>query len=141
MSVFSSSDLFYDLDARRRRSREFDFGATWWLHGDPFRLSWLTDTDELIAVRREAPAHQRGPRTIGVTSHASGIRLLMDGEVWAVYVLATLDAEEVEATLDGWREIVGLPESLAWAVARVTGMEVQRVGRRRRLIPVRAVPR
>lgn len=141
-------ELFYALDGgRRRRSAEVDFGATWRLHRHPFRLSWIVDTDELIAVRiPDQPTHRREAPTIRVTSHAAGMRMLMDderwnGEPWAVYVLAQLDAEEVEATLRGWRDVVGTTESLAWAVARITALEEGRAVRKgRRLIPVRAVP-
>ena len=144
VSAYSSTELFYALDGgRRRRSPELDYGAAWWLDGQRFRLSWLPDTDEVVAVRVEdGPTHRRTAPTIRIASHADGLALLMDddGEAWAVYVVAQLDAEEIAAVFHGWRDVHGQPESLAWVAARLAAYEETRVHRGRRLIP-RMVPR
>lgn len=59
MSAFSSIDLFYDLDERRRRSREIDYGVWWRWHDELYRVSWVEATGELIAARRSAPSVRR----------------------------------------------------------------------------------
>jgi hypothetical protein len=119
VSAFSSLDLFYRGDPRRRRSPELDFGVWWSWEGERFRVSWLDSTGELIVVRL---GHGPRERMIRIQTHLDGIEALMDGERLEVYVLAAIaERSEVEALLDGWADVVERPESLGWVVARCRG--------------------
>lgn len=142
MSAFSDLDRFYELDERRRRSPEVDYGVWWRWHGCNYRITWVEATGELIAVRL-------GPtqvRRIGGVSHADGLLALFAGEPMDVYVLATLaDRDTAERVLEGWADACGQPDSLAWVARRLEscgqlepGEELEH--RARRLIPARQEP-
>jgi hypothetical protein len=125
VSAFSSLDLFYELDERRRRSAELDFGVWWRVGDDVYRVTWVDETGELIAVRL---GRGRVDRTIKVATHASGIPGLFGftvaGEPMEVYVLGRIRVrDQVEQLLAGWAEVCGEPESLGWVIDRLRTLE------------------
>jgi hypothetical protein len=118
MSAFSSLDLFYELDERRRRSPELDFGVWWRWGNDHYRLTWVDATGELIAVRMGAP---RFDRMIQVATHGFlAFDVAASGEPMQVYVLAVISFRaQVEQLLDGWAEVCGEPGSMGWVAERL----------------------
>jgi hypothetical protein len=124
VSAFSSLDVYYESDERRRRSREIDFGVWWKLGAETFRVTWVEATGELIAVRLGPGRGGRG--LIKIVTHEAGPALLLGqgavnlgGEPMEVYELAVIpDEDEVEGLLAGWAEVCDEPNSLAWIVGR-----------------------
>ena len=89
---------FYAADARRRPSRERDFGLRWRSRtGATYRAAWIADTQELYSVRHS-----------GANDDAE------------VTVLARVGAEVLERVLAGWRRICDSdePGSYEWLVER-----------------------
>lgn len=114
MSAFSSIELFYELDERRRYSPQWSYGSWWRWQGETFLLSWVADTGELVALRL---GHLPQDRKIRIATHAAGITVL-DGEPMEVYVLAVLPERAlVEAALKGWAD--EYEGSLGWVNERV----------------------
>jgi hypothetical protein len=113
---YRSLSNFYNADPRRIHSREQDVGL-WWREdadGPLHRAAWVSDTGELYLARL-GPAEQGG------------------GEV---EVLAVAEHEQLESTLEGWREQCGRPSSLAWLRERAARLgdrfgEKVRVAQRR----------
>jgi hypothetical protein len=108
---------FYDRDERRRTSAEIEFG-TEWLHHDGVRveLSWVEDTGELYVMREPPPPGWEDP--------FGGIHTpkLDDAPVegMEVIVLGTVtERDELERILEGWRDVVGRPDSAHWLVERL----------------------
>ena len=141
MSAYSSLDLYYELDERRRRSPELDFGVVWRFEGGNYRLTWVVETGELIAVHLWPV--RRIDRTIRIATHADGLEAFA-GEPMEVYVLLVVSSREVvEQLLEGWADACWGDDSLLWVVDRVRAQRespatyphiaVQRSGRRRRL--------
>jgi hypothetical protein len=100
LSSWTDEVAFAAADARRRTSSEVDFGATWRLAGsnDAWRLAWIRDTGELYICRADG----------------------YDGSCTDVMVLAVLDDEaDVDALIDGWRELRTDPDGLGWLDARL----------------------
>ena len=101
---YESLELFYAGDERRVRSVEVDFGV-WWRSSlgewPTWRISWVEDTGELIAVKLEVGPMQ--PRQGG-----------------PVHVLATalVELEDAQELLDGWEDVCGGSGSLDWARER-----------------------
>lgn len=97
---YPSLERFYLADERRVRAVEVDFGAHWrteW--GLPtWRVSWVEDTGELIAVRLWSDPQGRSP----------------------VHVIATglAEIEDAEQLLAGWAGVCGRPGSLVWLLDR-----------------------
>jgi hypothetical protein len=92
-------------DERRRRSDQLDLGATWRWAGsnDAWRLSWVRATGELFLCRADGP----------------------DGTCTEVSVLAVLpDERDVDALLDGWREVRTEPDGLSWVLQRTACLAV-----------------
>lgn len=97
---YPSLQAFYEGDERRVRSVEVDFGVHWrssqsW---PTWRLSWVEDTGEIVAVKLTPPQ-------IG------------NGRGGPVHVLATgvPEIEDAEELLSGWSDVCGRPRSLEWA--------------------------
>lgn len=113
LPTFPSVEAFYADDERRRLSPEWDYGV-WWCDeaGGVYRLTWVCDTGELIVVHLSGPIYGRllGADALVVSA----------GRELAVAVVAVVEGEEnVEALLDGWAQVCGEPESLAWVLERV----------------------
>jgi hypothetical protein len=148
-SRYSSVEAFYQADERRRRSPELDFGVWWRAAGVVYRLTWVDATGELIAVqltpartipfhvledelervylprkwaeRVELVAEQNPELVVGVFGVA-----VIGGEPDSVTVLGVVrERGVVERLLEGWGEVCGEPDSLAWVVERVrrSGLE------------------
>ena len=101
VSTWVDELAFHAADRRRRTSGEVDFGATWREAGsnDAWRLSWIRDTGELYLCRADG----------------------YDGSCTDVQVLAVVSAEaEVDALLDGWRDVRDDPDGLGWLSGRVS---------------------
>lgn len=101
LSTWADEDEFCAADPRRRTSSEVDFGATWREAGsnDAWRLSWLRDTGELYLCRADG----------------------YDGSCTDVRVLAVLEREpDVDAMLEGWRDLRFDPDGLTWLGQRVS---------------------
>ena len=96
---------FVTEDRRRRTSDQVDLGATWRAQGsnDAWRLSWLRDTGELYVCRAD-----------GYDGSCSDVRLL---------ALVRSEAE-LDAMLDGWRELRTDPDGLSWLLGRVCPLAV-----------------
>lgn len=119
MSAFTTLEAFYDLDERRRRSRELDFGVWWRWHRHVYRVTFVEATGELIAVQLSAPHVQLIP-DVGLA--------IMAGEPVRVLVLAIVDGEErAEQLLDGWADVCGGADSLAWVAERALAPSLHEV--------------
>ena len=91
---YPSLSSFYLADQRRVHSREEDVGL-WWREGADgpmHRAAWVADTGELYLVQL-GPAEDGGGR---------------------VEVLCVAAHDELERSLEGWREECGTPDSLSW---------------------------
>jgi hypothetical protein len=99
-TTYLSLGAFYGADKRRDISREHDVGL-WWLgddwHAPRFRAAWVAQTGELYLMQHEG--------TPG------------GGRVDVVGSAATL--EEIEARLEGWRDVVGEWGSVHWLLDRL----------------------
>ena len=91
---------FYASDPRRVRSPEVGFGSLWreFAPVPNYRLGWLQDTGELVAVELSEREERSDP-----------VEVL--GVLWS--------RPQVEACLAGWPERCGRPRSLLWARDRV----------------------
>ena len=92
-------------DARRGTSDQVDLGATWRAAGsnDAWRLSWLRDTGELYLCRADG----------------------YDGSCTDVHLIAVVRREaDLDAMIDGWRELRFDPDGLSWLLGRVSPMAV-----------------
>lgn len=100
LSHWEDEPAFHAADARRRTSAEVDLGATWRWAGsnDAWRVSWIRDTGELYLCR--ADGH--------------------DGACTDVSVAAVISREDdVDALLDGWRDVRTDPDGLSWLASRI----------------------
>lgn len=97
--TFLSLGAFYAADKRRDISREHDLGL-WWLgddwHAPRFRAAWVAETGEMYVMQHEGTAGG---------GH--------------VDIVATGTLEELEARLEGWRDMVGEWGSLRWLLERL----------------------
>jgi hypothetical protein len=118
-------EQFYDQDERRRRSAELELGTDWTDgSGVRYELSWVEDTGELYVMRE--PIVGEWPDPFGGV-HVEGAHHLDEAEqegmvVSVVGIIA--DREEVERILEGWEDLVGQPDSVAWLVDRLRGAGV-----------------
>ena len=135
-TTFESVEVFYADDERRRRSPELDFGV-WWRHlGVLYRLTWVDATGELVAVQLTGPTaiplsrleaeleRVNFPREdVGAVADVFGEVFgvaIFGGKPESVTVLGVVRARDVvERLLDGWGEVCGEPDSLAWVLERV----------------------
>jgi hypothetical protein len=111
---------FYDADPRRRSSAELELGRDWHdTHGVRYELSWVEDTGELYEMREPVPSGWATPFGGIHVSHAHST----DEEEIAGMTVAVLGViptrAEVDATLSGWEEAVGRPNSIDWLVGRL----------------------
>jgi hypothetical protein len=123
--VYESVDAFYAADRRRATSPELDFGV-WWRHaGVIYRLTWVDDTGELIAVQLTRPrVVPFGLPPEGYTLGGLGVAVF-GGEPQQVTVLATVEGrDQVEQLLDGWGGVCGGDDSLAWVLERIRSVAV-----------------
>lgn len=86
-----TKDEFYATDLRREPSRENDFGQAWSQKEATIRVTWVRDTDELIAVQNS----------------------------YLYLVLDVLPLELVEHRLLGWRDVIiqNRPNSFEWVLS------------------------
>lgn len=144
MSAFSSVEAFYRADERRRRSREYDYGVWWRKGATTYRITWVVDTGELIAVRM-GPHRTSAP--IRIAPAEVGIAMLA-GDPLDVTVLAIVaDEVVVERLLDGWDDACMGPDSIDWIAGRLERrdeleqeLEQERDRRARLHLPGRLVP-
>lgn len=124
-STFASVEAFYAADDRRRRSSELDFGVWWRAGRTVYRLTWVEATGELIAVQLtlatvqpfSMPAGAFGEFILGGLGVA-----VIGGEAESVTVLGVVRGREVvERLLEGWADMCGERDSLAWVLERVQG--------------------
>ncbi len=95
--TYLSLAAFYAADPRRRHSRERDVGLWWRSRGGPtYRAAWVQDTEEIYLVQH------------GLTGKGAG-RVHLLGE--------TAGFAELEARLDGWKDVVGTRGSFEWLLA------------------------
>ena len=99
-TTYLSLGAFYAADKRRDISREHDMGL-WWLgddwHAPRFRAAWVAQTGELYLMQHEGTP---GGGRVDVVATASSL-------------------EEMEARLDGWRDVVGEWGSVHWLRQRL----------------------
>ena len=95
--TYLSLAAFYAADPRRRHSRERDVGLWWRSRGGPtYRAAWVKDTGEVYVVQH------------GLTGKGAG----------RVHLLAeTVDFDELERRLAGWKDVVGTRASFEWLLA------------------------
>ena len=98
-------EQFYDQDPRRRASDEIEFGREWTEDARRFEISWVADTGELY-VMAEPYSRRHEISTESVTVEILGV---IDGR------------DAINSALDGWREAMAKPNSLAWVRERVAG--------------------
>ena len=110
--TFLSLGAFYASDPARRASRERDVGLFWRSpKGPTYRAAWVRDTGEVYLFQ-----------------HALG----GPGGGSVHLVAGTFDEPELDARLEGWREVCGREGSLEWLFERLQGeMPAPRVRRRR----------
>jgi hypothetical protein len=98
--TYLSLGAFYAADKRRDISREHDLGL-WWLgddwHAPRFRAAWVAETGELYVMQHEGTP---GGGRIDVVAVADSL-------------------QEIEARLEGWRDVVGDWGSLRWLLDRL----------------------
>lgn len=143
-SRYASVEAFYAADERRRRSPELDFGVGWRAADVVYRLTWVDATGELIAVQL-TPAwsiqfhilEDELERVHVPRAYAERVELLAEqhpelivafavigGEPASVILLGVIrERMSVERLLDGWAAVCGEPDSLAWVLERVAGIE------------------
>lgn len=110
MSAYANLEEFYGTDRRRLRSPEIDFGVWWRWNRQIFRLTYVEATGELIAVQLTPPELAVYPFGWGVIA----------GEPARILTLGIVpDLDRVEELLDGWADVCGQPDSLAWVAERV----------------------
>jgi hypothetical protein len=96
---------FVAEDPRRGTSDQLDLGATWREQGsnDAWRLSWLRDTGELYVCRAD-----------GYDGSCSDVRLLA----------VVLREPDLDAMLEGWRDLRTDPDGLSWVLRRTAPLAV-----------------
>lgn len=108
---------FYAGDPRRRESAETTYGDGWTASTDPhatYRLSWVSETGELYAVREPHPGGLFARYLDQLDVDQADVSEL------TVEVLATeRDGARLTELLGGWQDAEGEPDSLAWVRARV----------------------
>ena len=84
---------------RRKHSRERDMGLYWreGVNGPTYRAAWIESTGELVSVRH------------GALNDGGGVV-----EVLGVFP----DPRDLEDALEGWEDVCGEPDSVAWLRAR-----------------------
>ena len=105
LRTWPDEPAFTAEDPRRGRSDQVDLGATWRVAGsnDAWRLAWLRDTGELYLCRADG----------------------YDGSCTDVSLLAVVPREaEVEALLEGWRDLRTDPDGLSWVLRRTAPLAV-----------------
>jgi hypothetical protein len=105
LSTWPDEFAFVAADSRRGTSDQVDLGATWRVAGsnDAWRLAWVRDTGELYACRADG----------------------YDGTCTDVQVVAVVPREtDLDAMLDGWRELRTDPDGLSWVLGRVSPLAV-----------------
>lgn len=102
---------FYDLDQRRERSRELDFGMLWQGESGPsWRLSWVRETGELVLVAQTSRNElEQGP---------------------AVCLAVIPTEQQVESELAGWAEACNGSGSLRWLDERFLLFDAERAQER-----------
>lgn len=101
VSTYLSVHDYRSSDARRLSSPEVDFGAGWRRHDVYYRLTWVEDTHELLAIQMARGAFA--------------------GDAGTVTVLASASRGWIEDALSGWQDIVGRPDSFLWVRRRLIG--------------------
>ena len=100
MQTYLSLGALYAADRRRATSRERDVGL-WWRARGPlartYRAAYVEATGELYVMQHEGTP---GGGRVDVVAHVT-------------------TAEELDARLDGWRDMVGESGSLRWLVERL----------------------
>ncbi len=100
LRTWTDEVAFVADDVRRGTSDQVDLGATWRVAGsnDAWRLAWLRDTGELYVCRADG----------------------YDGSCTDVHLLALVGREtELDALIDGWRDLRTDPDGLSWVLGRV----------------------
>ncbi len=119
---FAGVDIegFYDADPRRRGSVEVELGLDWHdAHGVRYELSWVEDTGELYVMREPVPSEWATPFG-GVHARHTHTSDVKEIEGMSVVVVGTVPSQaEVEQLLDGWRQAIEGPDSVAWLVQRL----------------------
>jgi hypothetical protein len=139
-SRYSSVEAFYAADERRRRSPELDFGVWWRAAGVVYRLTWVDATGELVAVQltpaRTVSFHvleDELERVYLPREYAERVELVAETMAAATFGVAVIGGDPgeltvlgvvreravVERLLEGWAEVCGEDNSLAWVVERV----------------------
>jgi hypothetical protein len=92
---YQSLSNFYRADVRRRSSPEQDVGLWWRIgaHGPVYRAAWIRETGELYVTR---------------------LGRLQDGSREVVVLGRARDRSQLEAVLDGWRDVCPQPDSMTW---------------------------
>jgi hypothetical protein len=106
--TYLSLGAFYASDPQRRRSRERDVGL-WWRsrRGPTYRAAWVQDTGEIYLFQHV---------DVNAPSRADGLANAGGGSVHLL--AATMDGEELDRRLEGWRDVCGKPNSLEWLLER-----------------------
>jgi len=106
---YESIDTFY-ASPERWQSAEQDLGLTWRdAAGHSYRAALIVDTGELYSFRHVGP----------------------DGHGGSVEILGYARPAEVEAALEGWREVCGRKSSYEWLRTRSSALAARPQGRAR----------
>jgi hypothetical protein len=127
--VYANITAFYAANPARERSCEADFGTWWmeWTDWPVWRVSWVSATGEIYAVRLDGGPRLDSPDALTATA---------GDPVGSVEVLGVIPAdpdaevpyEPVERLLAGWEDWCGELDSLLWvreraaAAATATGI-------------------
>jgi hypothetical protein len=92
---YQSLSNFYRANVRRRSSHEQDVGL-WWrvgANGPVYRAAWVQETGELYVTR---------------------LGRLQDGAGEVVVLGRARDRRQLDAVLEGWRDVCPQPDSMTW---------------------------
>lgn len=109
--VYTSLRAFYDADARRDPSPEWDFGVHWKGEYDwpRYRVSWVIETGELYAVELGG---QGRVYVLAVVDRVGDYPYSGGHDAWVRFK----DAQPIEQVLSGWAES---DQELGWVVRRL----------------------
>lgn len=118
-------EQFYDENPARRASEEVEYGRDWHdQSGIRFELSWVKETGEVYVLVEPVPKEWATPFG-GI--HVRKTHRIDEDEVheMSVSILGVVRDQSVfESVLEGWQEVMAIPDSIGWVVDRLRGAKI-----------------